>query len=352
VNKKKSHIQHLRNTFIPHHENDGHPHLFREEVVLVVFAFVILIEIIGLTGPFLIGHSGRELGEVLPAVLEDLTNTARVEDNLPDLTVSPVLTEGAQDKANDMAAKGYFSHITPSGQLPWYWFKLVGYNYEYAGENLAVNFTDSQALMTAWLNSPAHRANILGANYTQIGMGMATGTYQGQSAIFVVQFFGTPESAVSSSTSIPAEPVVTQASSLSSDTEAISATTPVETVASSSTAIEPAVLGAETSTIETSPQAQKVSLWDLIISSPHTYLSYALIVLAAFFIIMLILSALPFFSRRLHSNAKFNGLSLVIIIMAFLIVNQNIFFSSLTVASNTQDSSSANILSGADSLTS
>ena len=96
------------------------------------------------------------------------------------------------DKANDMVANNYFAHTSPSGLTPWYWFEQVGYGFTYAGENLAVNFSDSQDVTNAWMNSAEHRANILNANFTQIGIATATGTYNGAPATYVVEDFGTP----------------------------------------------------------------------------------------------------------------------------------------------------------------
>ena len=91
-----------------------------------------------------------------------------------------------------MVKNGYFAHTSPSGLTPWYWFGNVGYDFTYAGENLAVNFSDSQDVTRAWLNSPEHRANIMDSNYTQIGIATAQGTYNGQSATYVVELFGSP----------------------------------------------------------------------------------------------------------------------------------------------------------------
>jgi len=129
---------------------------------------------------------------VLPSVLINLSNHDRLTAQLPKLTVNSRLQKAAQLKALDMATRGYFSHNTPEGQTPWYWLDLVGYNYASAGENLAVNFDDSSDVDLAWMNSPSHRENILNKKYTEIGIATAKGMYQGQEAVFVVQFFGKP----------------------------------------------------------------------------------------------------------------------------------------------------------------
>ncbi|MCL9972303.1 MAG: CAP domain-containing protein [Candidatus Pacebacteria bacterium] len=129
---------------------------------------------------------------VISSVLVELTNVDRATQGLGTLTVSPVLTEVAQAKANDMAAKGYFAHTSPEGLTPWHWFKEKGYRFAYAGENLAVDFSESADVQRAWMNSPTHRANVVGTQFTEIGIATANGTYNGRPTTFVVQVFGTP----------------------------------------------------------------------------------------------------------------------------------------------------------------
>lgn len=129
---------------------------------------------------------------ILPAVVVSETNDARAKEDLKPLARNDVLDTAAQMKANDMAAHSYFAHKSPDGITPWYWFKRAGYTYAYAGENLAVHFTDSTAVVDAWLKSPTHRANVMNGKYTEIGIGTAKGRYEGFDTVFVVQLFGTP----------------------------------------------------------------------------------------------------------------------------------------------------------------
>lgn len=91
-----------------------------------------------------------------------------------------------------MAEKSYFAHTSSDGVTPWHWFQEVDYPYLYAGENLAIHFTDSEDVIDAWMNSPTHRANILNTRFTEMGIATAQGSYQGRATIFVVQLFGTP----------------------------------------------------------------------------------------------------------------------------------------------------------------
>ncbi len=145
-------------------ENGHHPHLFRKEAVIFVIILVLLIESAFLTQEFVTFRRDQYLAAILPAFLVTLTNEERVQDKLGSLKVSILLSSAAGEKARDMAARGYFSHVSPEGNPPWYWLDKVGYDYTYAGENLAVNFTDSDQLVKGWLASPAHRDNILKKN--------------------------------------------------------------------------------------------------------------------------------------------------------------------------------------------
>lgn len=140
-----------------------------------------------------IGLGGEQSAAVVESEIVALTNTERTDNNVPQLTENPVLDEAAQARAEDMAKKGYFSHTAPDGSLPWVWFDKFGYDYHYAGENLAVRFSDSGEVVNAWMASPTHRENIVKSDYTEIGVGVADGTYEGQPTTFVVQFFGTPQ---------------------------------------------------------------------------------------------------------------------------------------------------------------
>lgn len=133
------------------------------------------------------------LSAIYAAVLVNLTNQNRVAADVSELAVNPVLEKAAQMKADDMAAKSYFSHDTPDGKTPWYWLEQAGYKYSYAGENLAVNFQNSEDVETAWMNSRGHFLNIMNPKFTEIGIATSTGLYKGRVAVFVVQMFGAPK---------------------------------------------------------------------------------------------------------------------------------------------------------------
>lgn len=178
--------------FVPHEGNEHKPHFLRWEAVLVVLGFIIFVEVVFLIQVLVIFPRTSFFANVLPNVLVDFTNANRASQNFAPLKINPLLEKAAQLKAEDMAKKGYFAHNSPDGLSPWSWFKKAGYNFSYAGENLAVNFFDSQELVDAWLASPLHKQNILNRNFTEIGIGVAKGNWNGREAVFIVQMFGRP----------------------------------------------------------------------------------------------------------------------------------------------------------------
>ncbi len=125
------------------------------------------------------------------------TNQARKENgNLPPLTENKVLNGTATAKTNDLFAKSYFEHTSPSGVTVATQAQGAGYEYIMIGENLALgNFASGEAIVDAWMNSPGHRANILNDRYTEIGIGVSQGTYQGRTVWIATQHFGLPKNA-------------------------------------------------------------------------------------------------------------------------------------------------------------
>ncbi|HSX31110.1 MAG TPA: CAP domain-containing protein [Candidatus Saccharimonadales bacterium] len=139
------------------------------------------------------------------------TNDQRNSKHEPALQLSSELTAAAQAKANDMAARGYWSHVTPDGTQPWSFIDASGYKYEAAGENLAYGFGSSSQVMTAWMHSPEHRANILDAVYQDVGFATANApNYQGTGPqTIVVAMYGEPLGMINASTnSTTSTPVV------------------------------------------------------------------------------------------------------------------------------------------------
>ncbi len=241
---------------------------------------------------------GGQGAAVITSVLVDLANTDRGSNHVGDLAVNPTLTAIAQAKADDMAAKGYFAHVTPEGHDPWYWFALGGYKFTYAGENLAVDFSDSADVERAWMNSPTHRANLLNGHFTQIGIATAVGSYNGHQTTFVVQEFGTPahaKDAPVAASSVPTtpteiaiatteiQPVAVATAPAKPKPVAISAVPAPKTVTTTTTPtanLPEAVLGTSATGLA-SPEPTAVDklgltpLWNVFAASPKTTLRYA-----------------------------------------------------------------------------
>lgn len=117
-------------------------------------------------------------------------NESREAQGLIPLVQDDILTKVAQDKLNDMIENNYFAHTSPKNVTPWFWFEKNNYNYQFAGENLAINFESIEEQHKAWMNSPTHRKNILNSDYQEIGVAFGAGEIGGQMSLITVQEFG------------------------------------------------------------------------------------------------------------------------------------------------------------------
>jgi uncharacterized protein YkwD len=118
-----------------------------------------------------------------------LTNVERAKAGCRPLAVDPRLAAAAQVHSSDMAAGDYFSHGSRDGRTPFQRIAAAGFAFSVAAENIAAGQRSPQDVLTGWMNSPGHRANILNCALTHIGVGYATG---GSYRAYWVQDFGTP----------------------------------------------------------------------------------------------------------------------------------------------------------------
>lgn len=146
----------------------------------LAFAFVFLV----LAVPVL-------ASEISSQNIISLVNASRTKKGLSLLEENSALSKIAQAKLDDMIKNKYFAHTSPSGVTPWFWFSKVGYDYKFAGENLAINFSDAESEHEAWMESPTHKKNILNQNFQEIGVAVGTGEIDGKRSIIAVQEFGT-----------------------------------------------------------------------------------------------------------------------------------------------------------------
>lgn len=190
--------------FVPGAHNAYRPRILHRPWLLFFLAATLATEGFLVSGLIARQSNQQFLAAVVPGEIIALTNTERADNSVGSLSEDQLLDQAAQAKANDMAANGYFSHVGPDGKTPWQWISASGYQYQYAGENLAVRFINSSDVINAWMASPTHRANMVKAVYTQIGVGVAEGMYQGEPATYVVQYFGTPKNSAAMASAQPA----------------------------------------------------------------------------------------------------------------------------------------------------
>ncbi len=100
-----------------------------------------------------------------------LVNEIRVQNGLQSLSADWELSRVARYKSQDMVDNRYFSHTSPTYGTPFQMIRAFGLSYRSAGENIAYGYAAPQAVVNAWMNSSGHRANILNASYTRIGVG-------------------------------------------------------------------------------------------------------------------------------------------------------------------------------------
>ncbi len=347
--------------FIPNQDNDHKPHFLREKSVIAVTAFAAVLLFASVVGSYVIKNS-KFLASIQSAFLVDLANEDREKQGATKLVMNEKLIAAAQLKANDMAEKSYFAHVSPEGVTPWHWFEEAGYTYIYAGENLAVNFNRSEDVQEAWMNSPLHRANILNNRYKEIGIATAEGMYKGDKTTFVVQMFGTPVSPSLSATlnnqsaSVPsatpaeelvavntANPEVEGDSDVNKD--AVKTTTPAPVSATKVADVEStptqkpveeqiftetsnplyegsSVAGAED--VPTNEDGTYTNWFERLLVSPNKAVNKAYVVLFVIILFSLILKIFVAIQKQHPKNIAY-GVLLLILVLIFMYINQEMF---------------------------
>ena len=180
----------LVHALLPHHTNNHRARALHIDAFLVyIFAFL-MFQIVTWVGTMRIPDVLGYATDIRLEQLLSFTNEKRREAGLSSLVLNGQLSQAAAGKAADMFAKNYWAHISPTGTTPWEFIVRNNYQYIYAGENLAKSFDKSNEVVTAWMNSPTHRANIMKKEYTEIGIGIANGSLNGEETTLVVQEFG------------------------------------------------------------------------------------------------------------------------------------------------------------------
>jgi len=159
---------------------------FREKTFASLFCIILIFAIIFV--PF----SYAWASPISRYSIMELTNEQRAKAGVAPLSADYELTIAAQNKANDMLENGYWEHYHNS-KSPWDWMNEASYKFSSAGENLAIDFSDVDGLVDAWMGSASHRQNLLNPIFEDIGIGIAQGQFQDHETIIVVQMFGKPQ---------------------------------------------------------------------------------------------------------------------------------------------------------------
>ncbi len=183
-------VEKLAHLLVPRESNNQKAKLLHPSslflIILLLGVFQLAITYLPRVGPQILGYAAN----ISPDEVVKLTNERRVAAGLAPLTANPTLSAAAQAKGADMLNKGYWAHVAPDGTQPWSFFINFGYQYRYAGENLARDFSSPGAAVDAWMASPSHRENLLSPRYKEIGIGVVEGNLAGADTTIIVQFFG------------------------------------------------------------------------------------------------------------------------------------------------------------------
>lgn len=183
----------LKNFFITCPENKFRPKFLFSSFLFWLSLVILALHVLPIFF-FTFFQNDPLFGDITRTSIVALTNQERSSLKLGELQINPALEEAAKLKAKDMFANGYFAHESPKGISPWHWFGVAGYNYEYAGENLAIGFLEPEEVYSGWVHSFTHHQNLLNPNYKEIGVAVMSGNFNGNYTTIVVQLFGSQKS--------------------------------------------------------------------------------------------------------------------------------------------------------------
>jgi len=308
-----------------------------------LLGFVVLVFVIKISASLMLINLPNNIffADITRSTLISMLNQTRQSLGLGTLTENSKLDQAAQLKANDMLKNGYFSHISPSGTTPWYWFSQSGYNYKYAGENLAIGFYDSEDVYNAWLNSQSHKDNMLNSAYTEVGTAIVSG-FGDNNAIIVVQLFGTPKSAAVApkpvqNTTAPANDTATTPIKETPVTETpeVPAETPVETAQpvnnTATTGLQEEKVLSSSTSIEAGNSNAINNFYSRFLNfalySYDTLLEYIIYGLVLIIMAMFVYIASLNFNSQVNSGLVLRSLILVSILISSALINKDLIVS-------------------------
>jgi len=294
--------------------------------VIFIFALKLSTSLVFVNFP-----SNIFFADITKSNLISMLNQTRQSLGLGTLTENAKLDQAAELKAEDMVQNGYFNHTSPSGVTPWHWFMQSGYNYKYAGENLAIGYFESEEVYTAWLNSPSHKENIVNPHYTEVGTAVLEG-FGGNNAIVVVQLFGSQKivkatnptttkptvgTTTETTTTTPvAEATITNEKEATSDVAQTTEGTTQERVLSSSTVFE--------SDKNSGINNLYSRFLNFVLYSYNTFLEYViygmLTIITGIFIYALSIN----FNNQINNGLVLRSLILIAILFSSVLINKDL----------------------------
>lgn len=200
----------LRHLFTPHRTNNHRPKVLHPQTLIFYILFFLFLQFNLANLKILLPNILGLATDINVESLLSMTNQKRLGEGFSSLTLDPQLSQAAAAKAQDMFTKDYWAHNAPDGTSPWVFIKGADYNYLYAGENLAKNFSNSEGVVNAWMVSPTHRANILKPDYKDVGFAVVNGRLNGEETTLVVQMFGVKQGSEIAAKPLPRQTISPQ----------------------------------------------------------------------------------------------------------------------------------------------
>lgn len=314
--------------FFPHPANNHKPRLLHHSSLLAYIALFLFVQLVFsvtmVAKPEVLGLATNiSVGDLLTE-----TNAKRVENGLSPLRLNDQLSQAAAGKASDMFAKNYWAHYAPDGSTPWAFIEGAGYRYKYAGENLARDFSVSPQVVSAWMDSDAHRKNILDSRFQDVGFAVVNGTLEGSETTLVVQMFATP--GVGQIAQAPKEevkpPVVTQTPA-SQFTPTVEVTVPVRETITQAPIIEITQVPAVFPAVSPDLNQARLGATSEVIKKPLLNVASLTrsmsIGLALMLIALMYVDALHMFKKKIYrisgNNIAHMTFLLAIVIMLYLV---------------------------------
>jgi len=206
----------IKDAFIPYDGNDNRPKALRPKTLTTYVIIAIMVKIF-VTGFLFIAYPDpAQLAAIVSSRMVDLINISRKENGIEALKTNEILAMSAQLKGQDMINRQYFAHDTPDGRKPWQFIDRNNFDYIYAGENLAMDFTSAEVVHSAFMKSPSHQRNILNPKYKEVGIAVINGKMNNKNTILLVEFFGTKRGDSSTLASATTNPTVATKPSVAS----------------------------------------------------------------------------------------------------------------------------------------